>query len=158
MGRTRTPEDTNSALFLISESVDRLAAYVRYSEDSSWMEGIMNQTFKNQLGKLTMRVGGIDMPRYGQTCNDGALGSLWIGRANNPDPHCMDISYCPSPRLQGDLRYLQRVIGVIYLKKSEFGMAGNDCESEPKEIITDTIDVLESWGLKRTKFVRSLQE
>jgi len=88
----------------------------------------------------------------------GALGSVWLERFNNPDRHCMDISYCPSPRLQGDLSYVQRVIGVLYLKTAEFGLDGISCESEPREIFIDTANVLEGWGLKRTKFKRSPQD
>lgn len=148
------PQEQKDALNMICGSISTLASYSRASNDARFMEEILNSILKGRFEELN-RTG--EKPRYGRKADEGSIGSIWLGRANNPDYHCMDISFCPSPRLQEKMRYIQRVIGVINLAKKEYGLASRD-SCEPEEIFSHTERVMNDWGLKKTKFRRTLQD
>lgn len=150
MGRSREEED---ALNIISASVNTLAYYARTRFDAQLMEDILNNIFKRRFEELN-RPG--EEPRY-TVVGKGSVGSVWLGRANNPDVHCMDICFCPSERLQEEAHYLQRVIGIINLAEGTYGLSYRDA-CEPEEIFSHTDRVMADWGLKKGKFKRSPQD
>ena len=144
-------QDREDALCIISDSIKTFAYYMRESRDAKFMEKILNDILKNRFNELN-KAG--EEPRYTYEAKDGSIGSIWLGRYNNPDHHCMDISFCPSPKLQEKVRYSQRVIGVINLAKQTYGLASIN-HYEPKEIFSHTRKIMTDWGLKESDFRRT---
>lgn len=148
----KSTNDEKDALDLISESVGTLACYHRASEDAFSMEELLNHIFKTEMIRRSP-----DSYSYDVENRDSLkLGTVWIGRANNPDEHCMDVSFCPNPKFQEQVRYIQKIIGVIDLSKKTYGLRSRD-SNDPDKLYFDVRQVLNSWGLKRAGFKRSLE-
>jgi hypothetical protein len=147
---TTTKEDM--ALGIIGKSIPSLAYYYRASEEASFMEGILNEIFKARFTELNKED---EIPRYATKSDECSIGSVWIGRSNNPDHYCMDISFCPSPCIQERLSYVQRPYGVINLSEKTYGLGHS--RGEPEELFIHTAQILESWGLTKVQFRRSKQ-
>jgi len=144
-------QEQKDALGMIYGSIGTLASYSRWSKDANFMEEILNGILKNRFEELN-RSG--EEPRYTPEAKNSSIGSVWLGRANNHDAHCMDISFCPSPRLAEKVRYVQRVIGVVDLAKKTYGINYRD-SCEPVEIFSHTEKVMKDWGLKKIEFRRT---
>ncbi len=146
-------QEQKEALHLIHGSVSRLAYYFRESKDAGFMEEILNGILKKRFKELNIHG---ERPKYSGKAHEGSIGSVWLGRANNPDDHCMDINFCPSPRMEEKTRYVQKVIGIINLTKKEYGLASRSYE--PLEIFSHTERIMKDWGLKKGEFKRTLED
>ena len=147
-------QEQEVALDMIADSIPTLASYSRGSQDADFMEEILNSILKKRFEELNIPG---EEPRYAARAEEGSIGSIWLGRANNPDYHCMDISFCPSPRLHQKLRYVQRPIGVINLANKTYGLTYRE-SCEPQEIFSHTQRIMKDWGLKKTEFKRTSQD
>jgi hypothetical protein len=144
-------QEQKDALSMIYGSIGTLASYSRWSKDANFMEEILSGILNNRFKELNKSG---EEPRYAREAAGGSIGSVWLGRFNNHDVHCMDISFCPSPRLQEKVSYVQRVIGVVDLAKKTYGINYRD-SCEPAEIFSHTERVMQDWGLKKTEFKRT---
>jgi len=147
-------QERQEVLSMISGSIGTLASYARGCKDANFMEEILSGILNNRFKELN-RPG--EEPRYTRESKDGSIGSVWLGRFNNHDAHCMDISFCPSPRLAEKVRYIQRVIGVVNLAEKTYGISYRD-SCEPAEIFSHTERVMKDWGLKKTEFKRTSED